>query len=176
VGPPTHHTVRFAERTACQGCRTTGLKLGMACVSEMRVSARGWAGCAMLAPPRAFIRAPVHRTPRGVPTQASKDNGKEAWACATSLGVRQGKAFAAAHHPLGHKHVDVVKIVDSAVTSLADLVPGSVPRPAAKTGVAVVGGLLLFTLVQKVGTRQHAAECATFAFVATMTMRCSTRR
>lgn len=35
------------------------------------------------------------------------------------------------------------------VDSAANLVPESVPRPVAKTGVAVVGGLIAFTILQK---------------------------
>jgi hypothetical protein len=37
------------------------------------------------------------------------------------------------------------------VDSASDLVPASVPRPVAKGGVAVVGVMLAFWLLQKVG-------------------------
>jgi hypothetical protein len=46
------------------------------------------------------------------------------------------------------------------VNTAADWVPASVPRPVAKGGVALVGGLIVFGLVQKVGwPRRAAAWC-----------------
>lgn len=36
------------------------------------------------------------------------------------------------------------------VESVSNMVPETVPRPAAKAGVAIVGGLLLFTLLKQV--------------------------
>lgn len=49
---------------------------------------------------------------------------------------------------------DTIKGIVSAATGLVDgaanLVPESVPRPAAKTGVAVAGVLITFWLLQKV--------------------------
>ena len=38
------------------------------------------------------------------------------------------------------------------VEQASDFVPASVPRPVAKGGVALLGGLFVFGLVQKVGT------------------------
>lgn len=45
---------------------------------------------------------------------------------------------------------DALDVGKGLVDSAANLVPESVPRPVAKTGVAVVGGLIAFTILQKV--------------------------
>ena len=45
----------------------------------------------------------------------------------------------------------IVSTGSKLVESASDLVPQSVPRPLAKGGVAIVGGLIIFGLVQKVG-------------------------
>lgn len=47
------------------------------------------------------------------------------------------------------------------VDSLSSWVPASVPRPAAKVGVAVIGGTVLITLAQQVG----AGLCVLAAFL-----------
>jgi hypothetical protein len=50
-----------------------------------------------------------------------------------------------------------VKVASGLVDTATEWVPESVPRPVAKGGVAVVGGLIVFSLVQKVRARRGAA-------------------
>jgi hypothetical protein len=44
-------------------------------------------------------------------------------------------------------------VARNVVDAAADLVPESVPRPVAKGGVAVAGGMIAFWLLQKVCVR-----------------------
>ena len=46
------------------------------------------------------------------------------------------------------------KVAAGFVDTAAGWVPDSVPRSAAKVGVAVVGALIVFSIVQKVGAGQ----------------------
>lgn len=49
-------------------------------------------------------------------------------------------------------HAGMARQGDRIADSVAGILPGSIPRGAAKTGILAVGGLIAFSLLQKVST------------------------
>ena len=47
-------------------------------------------------------------------------------------------------------HTGILNTANGLVDKASDLVPESVPRPAAKLGVGIAGGVIVFWLLQKV--------------------------
>ena len=63
----------------------------------------------------------------------------------------------ACHCVSGPWYAGVARASDKIADSVADFLPGSIPRGAAKAGILTVGGLVVLSLLQKVGHGCRAA-------------------